>query len=302
MHQEISDRFNALARRPESLEGLAEGALILAAEAKPDVDIEAALETVADLVDRVRPIVEHADAGLPSVEALNHSLFEIERFRGNQEQYDDPRNSFLDDVLTRRCGLPITLSVLYVEVARRLGFEAYGIGFPGHFLAKVTGIADSPGGETIVDPFFGRILAAEDCADRLRTEAGDDVALDPQWLRPASSNEIYTRMLNNLKLHYLRRGDGLAALGCFDRILVLSPMAAHEYRDRGLLLERLDCVLAGDRRPDAISRTRAPRRERDGDPRAAPGAGPAQTRPQLKRIGRPVSPGRPTPPFATEPN
>jgi regulator of sirC expression with transglutaminase-like and TPR domain len=243
MQQEISRRFNSLARRAESLRGLAEGALILASEAKPDVDIEAGLETVSSLVERIRPLVESARGETAAVEALNHGIFELEGFRGNQEQYDDPRNSFLDDVLTRRQGLPITLSVLYVEVARRLGFEAYGIGFPGHFLAKVTGLPDAPGGEIIVDPFFGRTLRLEDCAERLRAAAGDDVSLDPHWLRPATAQEIYVRMLNNLKLHYLRRGEGLSALGCFDRIVVLAPEAAHEYRDRGLLLERLDCVL-----------------------------------------------------------
>jgi regulator of sirC expression with transglutaminase-like and TPR domain len=243
MQQEISERFNALASRAETMQGLAEGALILASEAKPDVDIEAGLSALSELADRARPLVENATHGSARVEALNHSLFELERFRGNQEQFDDPRNSFLDDVLTRRIGLPITLSVLYVEVARQLGFEAYGIGFPGHFLAKVVGMPDSPGGEVIVDPFFGRVLRPEDCAERLRAAAGDDVSFDPQWLRPATSHEIYVRMLNNLKLHYLRRGDGLGALGCFDRILVLAPEAASEYRDRGLLLERLDCVL-----------------------------------------------------------
>jgi regulator of sirC expression with transglutaminase-like and TPR domain len=243
MQQEISERFNSLASRAETMQGLAEGALILASEAKSGVDIEAGLCALTELADRSRPLVEEANDGSARVEALNHSLFELERFRGNQEQYDDPRNSFLDDVLTRRTGLPITLSVLYVEVARHLGFEAYGIGFPGHFLAKIVGVPDTPTGEVIVDPFFGRVLGLEDCADRLRAAAGDDVSLDPQWLRPATSHEIYVRMLNNLKLHYLRRGDGLAALGCFDRILLLTPDAAPEYRDRGLLLERLDCIL-----------------------------------------------------------
>jgi regulator of sirC expression with transglutaminase-like and TPR domain len=244
MQQEISSRFNALASRGESLEGLAEGALILAAEAKAGVDVPACLATLDALAERARPLVAGASGPLAQVDALNHSFFELERFRGNREQYDDPRNSFLDEVLTRRLGLPITLSILYVDIARRVGLEAYGIGFPGHFLAKVVGVAESPGGEVIVDAFFGRTLRLEDCAERLKAAAGDDVSFDPQWLRPATSHEIYVRMLNNLKVHYLRRGDGLAALGCFDRILLLTPQAAHEYRDRGLLLERLDCVLA----------------------------------------------------------
>ena len=243
MHHEISERFNELARQSESQEGLAEGALILAAEAKPDVDIEGGLDSVADLVERSRPLVENTASASAAVEALNHSLFELERFRGNHDHYDDPRNSFLDEVLARRRGLPITLSILYVEVARRLGFEAYGVGFPGHFLAKVVGIPEAPRGEVIVDAFFGQILSLEDCAERLRAASDDDVAFDPDCLRPTSAREIYVRMLTNLKLQYLQRGDALSALGCFDRILVFTPDAAPEYRDRGLLLERLDCIL-----------------------------------------------------------
>ena len=244
MQSVISDRFHELALLPESQQGLAEGALILAAEVRPEVDIASGLETVAEIAERTRPLVEHAATPSAAVDALNHALFELERFRGNQEQYDDPRNSFLDQVLARRRGLPITLSVLYVDVARRLGLEAYGIGFPGHFLAKVVDVSDAPSGELIVDPFFGRILSPSDCEERLRAVAGEDAELDPAWLRAVTATEVYTRMLNNLKLLYLRSGDALGALGCFDRILVLVPDAAFEIRDRGMLLERMDCLHA----------------------------------------------------------
>lgn len=243
MNSEISDRFRALARRPESQTGLAEGALVVAAEAQPGVDIEAALRRVEALVARGRAQVEAAASPARSVSALNHWLFEVEGYRGNQEQYDDLRNSFLDQVLVRRRGLPITLSVLYVEIARQLGLEAYGVGFPGHFLAKVVGLGDAAP-ELIVDPFFGRILTVEDCMERLRAAAGEHVPFDPHWVRPATAREIWIRMLNNLKLLYLRQGDGLSALGCFDRILILEPTSPYELRDRGLLLERLDCLHA----------------------------------------------------------
>jgi len=244
MQSEISKRFDRLARLPDREIGLAEGALIVAAEAKPDIDIDGSLAIVAELAERTQPLVDHVASPSARVEALNHSLFELERFRGNQESYDDPRNSFLDEVLSSRRGLPITLSVLYVEIARRLGLDAHGIGFPGHFLAKIVDVGDAPGGEIIVDPFFARTLTLEDCAERLRAAAGDEVELEKRWLRPATSREIYVRMLNNLKLLYLRQGDGLSALGCFDRVLLLAPDVPHELRDRGLLLERLDCTLA----------------------------------------------------------
>lgn len=244
MQSEISDRFQALADLPESQLGLAEGAFVLAAEARPELDIDRGLAEVAELVERIRPLVDSANSPSGAVTALNHSFFDLERFRGNREQYDDPRNSDLDEVLSRRRGLPITLSVLYVEVARQLGLEAYGVGFPGHFLAKIVGVSDSVEGEIVVDPFFAQVLRREDCAERLRAAVGDNVTDSRPWLRPATALEIYVRMLNNLKILYLRNGEGLSALGCFDRILVLSPQSAFEYRDRGFLLEQLDCVRA----------------------------------------------------------
>lgn len=244
MQSEISDRFHALADRPESQHGLAEGALVLAAEVRPELDITRSLRVVNELVERTRPLIDSAGTPSGAVAALNHAFFELERFRGNKEQYGDPRNSDLEEVLSRRRGLPITLSILYVEVARQLGLEAYGVGFPGHFLAKVVGVSDLPDTEIIVDPFFARTLGKQDCVERLRAAVGEDDLDTRRWLRPATALEIYIRMLNNLKLLYLRDGDGLSALGCFDRILVLSPHSALEFRDRGNLLERLDCVRA----------------------------------------------------------
>ena len=244
MQSQISDRFLELAQAPEGQIGLAEGALVLAREVRPELDIASQLEALAALVERARPDFSAAPNAIAGIDSLNRSLFERERFRGNQDEYDDPRNSFLDEVLARRRGLPITLSVLYVEVARRLGLDAHGIGFPGHFLAKIVDVPGAPEGEVIVDAFFGRVLSLDDVEKRLLAATGQSLALDPDWLRPATACEIYVRMLNNLKLLYLRQGDGLGALGCCDRILVLTPEAADEYRDRGLLLERLDLVNA----------------------------------------------------------
>jgi regulator of sirC expression with transglutaminase-like and TPR domain len=244
MQSEMTDQFQTLAGLPESQLGLAEGALIVAAESRPEIDIESSLAAIAQLVERIRPHVDAAETPSRMIGALNHAFFEVEGFRGNRENYDDPRNSDLEHVLSRRKGLPITLSVLYVEIARQLGLEAYGVGFPAHFLAKIVGVNDSPEGEIIVDAFFGQIVGRDECGDRLRAALGEEMIDDRRWLRPVTALEIYVRMLNNLKILYLRDGDGLGALGCFDRILTLSPMAAHEYRDRGFLLERLQCTHA----------------------------------------------------------
>jgi regulator of sirC expression with transglutaminase-like and TPR domain len=244
MQSEISERFRALTTLPENQLGLAEGALVLAAEVRPELEIDRALESLDELVDRAIPLVEASDTPSEAVNSLNHVLFELEGFCGNKQQYDDPRNSFLDEVLTRRRGLPITLSILYVEVARRLGFEAYGVGFPGHFLAKVVDIHDAEEGEIIIDAFFARILRRKDCVRRLQAATGNSKAQTSVWLKPVSALEIYARVLNNLKILYLRQGEGLSALGCFDRILLLTPAVAVEIRDRAFLLERLECTHA----------------------------------------------------------
>ena len=244
MQSEISARFHALADIPENQTGLAEGALVLAAEVRPEIEIDQQLSLIDELVERIRPLVDATSTFRDGVAALNHSFFELEGFRGNKDRYDDPRNSFLDEVLTSRRGLPITLSVLYVEVARRIGFEAYGVGFPGHFLSKIVGTSAAPHDEIIVDPFFARVLRQEDCVDRLSAALGETDPDPREWLRSVTAKETFVRMLNNLKILYIRSGDALSALGCFDRILVLSPNSALEFRDRGFLLERLDCTRA----------------------------------------------------------
>ena len=173
MQSEISHRFHELAMLPETQQGLAEGALIVAAEVRPEIDVASGLEALSEITERARPLVEAARTPSAAVDALNHALFELERFRGNQDQYDDPRNSFLDEVLSRRRGLPITLSILYVEIARQLGLEAYGIGFPGHFLAKVVGVSDVA--ERLLEQ---QALGGQGQVDASRTHlAGDSVVV-----------------------------------------------------------------------------------------------------------------------------
>jgi len=251
MHAEPSEAFTALCRVPSARLDLTRAVLQLAAERAPagEIDIDSPLTVLAAIAEAARPGVEAAESTFARVEALNRALYAEAGFHGNQQDYTDPRNSFLDEVVVRRTGIPITLAVVWVDVARRLGLEASGIGFPGHFLVRVdevkSGRAPLATHETVgilVDPFFGRILTLEECAERLKVALGPDVPFDQRFLRAATTHEILVRMLNNLKSSYLRQGDGLAALGCFDRILLLVPDAASEYRDRGLLYEGLDCV------------------------------------------------------------
>lgn len=240
MQSDPTRRFAALAALPDSEIDVAEGSLLIAAEQSPDLDVAAYLGRLDALAAELRPAVEATLPGLPCIHALNQGFFEELGFRGNQEDYEDPRNSFLDHVLERRTGIPITLSIVYVEVARRLGLEAAGVGFPGHFLAKLSGVQTPEGNdEVVVDAFFGRIVELGECQERLRQALGPGAQLGPDSLRAATPREILIRVLTNLKNHHLRRAEPLDALSCIDRILMLWPEAAIEYRDRGLINDRL---------------------------------------------------------------
>jgi regulator of sirC expression with transglutaminase-like and TPR domain len=188
--------------------------------------------------------------------ALARFLFDEERFRGNTDDYYDPRNSFLDDALDRRLGIPITLSIVYMAVAAGAGLETAGIGLPGHFVVRAT----RRGGQRFLDPFHGgRPLDQAGCealVARLRPRAGP---LDPRWLAPVTTRQIFVRMLNNLKAVYASLGDWSPALAAVDRILLLVPDALEELRDRGLLHARLGRPVAAlrdweaylERAPDA---------------------------------------------------
>ncbi len=233
-------RFAAAVDRPEHEIDLAEAALLVAAEEYPELDVDAYLARIDALAAEVEPRLA-ADATLAErVATFNDFLFREHGFVGNQERYDDPRNSFLNDVIDSGQGLPITLSILYMEVGRRVGLPVHGVGFPGHFLAKLDG---DP--EIVVDAFFGRIVTREECSERLRAVLGDDADLSPgDHLRPATRREILVRLLTNLKHVYVRDSDWLRAVACSDRLLVLMPDSPSELRDRGLVYERMDCFMA----------------------------------------------------------
>jgi regulator of sirC expression with transglutaminase-like and TPR domain len=230
------ERFAAIAAGPDAQIDLGEAALWIAAEAYPDLDVSAYLLRLDALAAEARPCVERATSERARVDALNDYLFEEQGFEGNREHYEDPRNSYLNQVLDRRTGIPISLSLLWIEVGRRLDLPVHGVGFPGHFLAKYQG-AD----QIVVDPFFGRVLSSEDCVERLRQASGERVPFDPKLLEATGSREILARMLRNLKQHYARLGDLERALASCDRILLLLPDDAEELRDRGLVYRELEC-------------------------------------------------------------
>lgn len=231
------DHFARLIELPDPAIPLAEAALWIAAEGRPEADVPAALTALDRLAESAMASVAGASRLSEQVVRLNHFLFVEERFAGNREQYDDPRNSYLDVVLERRLGIPITLSVVYLEVARRLGLAAAGVGFPGHFLAKVWAAE----GEIVVDPFYGSVLDEGDCAERLRQVAGPEARLDPAMLESTSHTAILRRILGNLKHLHVSRSEFDAALRCCERILLIVPDDPIERRDRGLIYRELEC-------------------------------------------------------------
>jgi regulator of sirC expression with transglutaminase-like and TPR domain len=169
---------------------------------------------------------------LSIINQINEYLYNELAFRGNKENYYDPRNSFLNEVLVRRLGIPITLSVLYMEIARRLGLTILGVGMPGHFLMKCT-IDDQ---EIIIDAFNqGRILDKNDCQQLITNLYGTGIELKSSFFRAVSKKEILIRMLNNLKSIYLSSGDHQRTIATIECLLLITPQSINDIRDRGLV-------------------------------------------------------------------
>jgi regulator of sirC expression with transglutaminase-like and TPR domain len=233
------ERFSQIVSSERPID-LAEAALWVAAEEYPSLDVASYLAKLERLAAEASSRIDDASGESECARALNRFLFVERGFAGNRDDYYDPRNSYLNDVLDRRSGIPITLSIVYMAVAKRLGRDVRGISFPGHFLLKW---AKAP--EIVVDAFAGRTLTTRDCQERLEAAAGRPLELRPEiHLRAASEPEILVRMLGNLKRVFVQRRDHGRALGCCERLLLLMPDAPLELRDRGLILERLDCFRA----------------------------------------------------------
>lgn len=230
------ERFAEIAARGDGEIDLGEAALWLAAEAFPGLAVDAYLGKLDRIAEGILPSLQGAGLLAQQVEILNRELFGTHGFHGSRDDYYDPANSFLNEVLDRKTGIPISLCVVYVEVARRLGFDAAGIGFPGHFLAR---IGDEP---IIVDAFEGRTATPRECKTRLTATLGPDAELTPELLAPASKKSILLRMLSNLKSIYSSRREFEAALACCDRCLLIAPDSPLELRDRGLMYHGLDCA------------------------------------------------------------
>lgn len=240
MASEVTGHLRRLVARRAEDSLLARGALEIARLEYPDLDPEEYLRRLDEYAERVRTGTAPGAGLTDRVLTLNRVLFEEEGYAGNLEEYYDPRNSFLNDVMDRRLGLPITLSIVYLEVGRRAGLAVEGVSFPGHFLVKVP----VQGGALVLDPFdAGRSLDEDDLREQLAQVYGDDPAPPvTQLLGAASPREILVRLLRNLKGVYLRRNQLEKVLEVMNCVLAIAPELAAEVRDRGRLLERLECL------------------------------------------------------------
>lgn len=210
-------------------------ALILDADQNPGVDPAHERSLLDELAERASTRLDSIRDPGGRVLTLIDFLHREERFRGNTEQYDDPRNSYLHHVLERRTGIPITLCIVTIEVGRRLGIPIHGLSFPHHFLARATGNVD-----LIIDAFAGRTLTDDDCTERLKQALGSDTVFDRRNLLAATPREVLLRMLGNLKHIYIAEGCYSRAAECCERMLLAAPEMLGELRDRGFLHERLE--------------------------------------------------------------
>jgi regulator of sirC expression with transglutaminase-like and TPR domain len=224
--------FSELAALEEDAFPLDRAALIMALDEYPELDLQEYLRRLDTLAARVEVLAGEDRAPVNVIESINEILFVQEGLRGNSEDYYDPRNSYLNDVLDRKLGIPISLSVIYLEVARRIGFKIEGVGFPGHFLVKHV----SKNRDIIIDPFnLGRILTQNECQELLDKIFNGTVLINPSLFQPMQKRPIMTRMLYNLKGIYTQKEQYQKAISVIDKILMLNPMTPSELRDRGLL-------------------------------------------------------------------
>jgi regulator of sirC expression with transglutaminase-like and TPR domain len=286
--------------------GLADAALVIARIEYPRLDPSPTLDRLEAMGDAARRLVGQQASGdrhqsvLAQIRALNEYLFGELHFSGNSDRYEDPRNSCLNEVLARRTGIPITLSLVYLEVARRAGIDVEGINFPGHFLVRCAD-ADRGGRGLIIDPFHeGTLLSEHDCRALLERHAGPDVLFSRTLLTPATRQQILVRMLLNLKRIYVQMRSFPQARVVTELLLALTPSALSELRDRGLLAYHLQDFAAALRDLEEYLRlapkgaelgdlTTNPDEAEDADPDVRPPDDSAQIWEHVKTLRRRVA-------------
>jgi len=247
MRKDLADALTAASNAPGT--GLAEAALVIAGIEYPRLDASAYVARLDGMGDAARRRIErHVDetgdsSARSCITGLNAYLFDDQRFVGNRDRYEDPRNSCLNEVLDRRTGIPITLSVVYMEVGRRAGLRVDGVNFPGHFLVRFPDDTGRGRSGLIIDPFHaGALLSEHDCRMLLQKHVGQNVAFSTSLLAPATRSQIIVRMLLNLKRIYVHMRSFPQARDVTELLLAVTPSALSELRDRGLLAYHLNDI------------------------------------------------------------
>lgn len=225
-----AELFREMVERPEKEVDLASAALVIALDEYPTLDIQKYLREIDAMASAIRSEMDFSVGGrLDAIRKLSRFLFQVKGFRGNTDDYYDPRNSYLNEVLERRLGIPISLSLVFIEVGKRAGLELEGVGMPGHFVVKCL----YDGREILVDPFNqGGVLTEDECRKRLELQFGTGFEFSRSFLDSVNKHQILTRMLTNLKGIYLERQEFRKALGAIEKILIVNPESPSEIRDR----------------------------------------------------------------------
>src|SRR5262245_43888243 len=256
----IRDDFVRAVQRPERVLDLARAALLVAAESDPRMDIDGQMHTLDSWAAELRGRLDPDWNNLQKLARLRAFVFEELGFRGDSQDYFSPSNSLLHEVMERRRGVPLTLAIIFMELGWRIGIPFEGVGFPGHFLVRMTG---EPG-DLVLDPFnHARTMHEDDCRRLLDEVTGGRIAFDGRLLASVSKRDILTRLLRNLKGAYLRSHEDEGALAAVERLLLLDPADQDEVRDRGLLLFRLQRFGAALHALEAYLTARADAPDRD---------------------------------------
>ncbi len=232
----IRNKFSSLAELPDEKIDLVDAALLIAGISYPRLNETVYRRYLSELAGRLRNRLNKADGPVVMIEKLNRILFEEEGFRGNRHNYFDPDNSYINRVVDRKLGIPITLSLIYTEVGKRAGMNLSGISLPVHFIVALS----HESGRILIDPFNqGEIRSEEECRTMVRRRMGETNDFDTRQLNPAGPKEILIRMLRNLKAIYLENHNDMKAFQMLHWILTLDPGSGAELRERGLLYEAL---------------------------------------------------------------
>lgn len=224
---------------------LIRAALCIAGEHNPQIDLGGSYQRIAKLVERARKQIELDEDVAEIATQLCTLLYKQVGFSGDSKNYYQADNSYLDRVLETRRGIPISLALVYIAVGEALGLNIRGVGFPGHFLLKLTGKQHSTDQaepkEVLIDPFSGQVLSLDDCKEFLKVSSGNTLTFKPEYLNSIDKRAIVQRMLGNLKAIYINQGAYAEALNLCDRLLILNQASIQDRLDRAAVLEKLEC-------------------------------------------------------------